>query len=518
MNPLQKTDNRLDEHILLAFSYYYLHDQFDKPVKHPKLHMEMWQLFCSPVRRAAIAAPRSHAKSTAITLVYVLGNLCFREANFVVIAANNEDTSKLFVADLKKQFRDNQKLRQDFQIDQVHTFETDTTTDFIVNFQDGHQARIMGRGANQPIRGAKWGNKRPDLIIGDDLEDPKDVMNPRLRRELDKRIRADYDSAMSVGGRIRIVGTILHSDSLLEGLMPENQVLNKEDLVYEPLKTYTTGKPTVWASIRYKAHPSMNDFSSILWEEHCGEEFLRDMQASFMQKNDPEGYAQEYLSQPIDESRAFFDRTGLRPMDDADWKEPVSWYCGVDLAVSEKQSADYSAFVVAGYTSRNELLVVEVVKAKIEADLIIEQFFRIRDCYKDIVFFMEKGPISKTLEPLLYKEMSIRNKFFQLSDVYLIADKQTKARPLQHRIKAKAVKFDQEAPWYGDLEIELRQFPRGKHDDQIDALALIPLQIQYMEDGEQIADGSNFQADEDTEEEDTETFSLYDNRSSITGY
>ena len=38
-------------------------------------------------------------------------------------------------------------------------------------------------------------------------------------------------------------------------------------------------------------------------------------------------------------------------------------------------------------------------------------------------------------------------------------------------MRAGAVKFDKEAPWYDELHDEMLTFPRGKHDDIVDAMA-----------------------------------------------
>jgi len=59
-------------------------------------------------------------------------------------------------------------------------------------------------------------------------------------------------------------------------------------------------------------------------------------------------------------------------------------------------------------------------------------------------------------------------------------DKERRARSIQARIRAKAVKFNKNAGWFADFEQELIQFPRGSHDDQVDALAWIGLGLSRM--------------------------------------
>jgi phage terminase large subunit-like protein len=47
-------------------------------------------------------------------------------------------------------------------------------------------------------------------------------------------------------------------------------------------------------------------------------------------------------------------------------------------------------------------------------------------------------------------------------------------------MRAGAVQFDKEADWWADLEHELLVFPRGKHDDMVDAIAYLGLMIDKI--------------------------------------
>jgi len=60
-------------------------------------------------------------------------------------------------------------------------------------------------------------------------------------------------------------------------------------------------------------------------------------------------------------------------------------------------------------------------------------------------------------------------------------DKLSRARSIQARMRAGAVKFDKEAEWYYTFEEELVRFPRDRHDDQVDAWAYIGLMLDSMQ-------------------------------------
>src|SRR5512143_1150302 len=121
-----------------------------------------------------------HAKSTAITHAYTLASVLFRERSFVVIVSGTEAQSVLFLSDIKRELLENEDVRELFGVERIIK---DSETDIIVQFEDKQQFRILAKGSEQKLRGLKWRNKRPDLIIGDDLEDDEQVLNKERREK-----------------------------------------------------------------------------------------------------------------------------------------------------------------------------------------------------------------------------------------------------------------------------------------------------------------------------------------------
>jgi len=50
-------------------------------------------------------------------------------------------------------------------------------------------------------------------------------------------------------------------------------------------------------------------------------------------------------------------------------------------------------------------------------------------------------------------------------------DKITRMSAQSAKIEARQVYLPQQAPWLGDLQAELLQFPHGRHDDQVDSIS-----------------------------------------------
>jgi predicted phage terminase large subunit-like protein len=94
----------------------------------------------------------------------------------------------------------------------------------------------------------------------------------------------------------------------------------------------------------------------------------------------------------------------------------------------------------------------------------------LQNIYDPICISMEKGQIEKLLV-LSYVSVCWKQGTSLTSCVAPSTDKLTRARSIQARMRAGLVKFDKQADWYLELEEEATIFPRGKHDDQVDALA-----------------------------------------------
>jgi predicted phage terminase large subunit-like protein len=500
--------------VIEGFSSSLLQKNFDGAVKTPACHKEWWELFCSSHSQVAIAAPRRHAKTTAVTQTCALAAVLFRERQYVLIVSDTISQAIQFLGDIKSELLENEQLRSLFK---VKGFLKETEDDFICLMEDGHKFRMSAKGAEQKLRGAKWDQKRPDLIICDDLENDEIVMNKERRAKFKRWFYAALLPCLSYKGKIMYVGTILHNDSLLESLMPKR---NEKYTVIEPLKTYSTRPKPGWKAVKYRAHTG--DFSEILWKEHYSKEWFIAKRQEYLEQGLPDVYSQEYLNVPLDESVAYFKRSDFRDMTDVDrelqkkkdWKKLYNFYIGTDLAVSTAERADWSVFVVGGVDENNALTIFQVIRERMDSQEIVETILSLNQLWNPVAISMEKGQIEKSVGPFLRQRMLDTNIFPTILPLAPSTDKITRARSIQARMRAGAVKFDKAADWYYDLEDEAVIFPRGKHDDQVDALAYIGLILDRMVSGRSQKD-----IEEEEYEEEYEQSGLYEQgRSATTGY
>lgn len=503
--------SKLNAEVMEGFVNSVLRKNFDRPAETPQFHKEIWELVTSNSRQVAIAAPRYHAKSTAVTHAYTLASVLFRESRYVLIVSDTVSQAVQFLGDIKKELLDNDDLRSLFSIT---SFPKDTEDDLIVEMEDGHTFRIQAKGSEQKLRGLKWANLRPDLVIGDDMENDEIVMNKDRRLKFKRWFYGALIPCVASSGKIRIVGTILHLDCLLENLMPASQLTSHKGVksfIQEDLKEYSLNV-LPWKSVKYRAHT--DDFKTLLWPEMKTAEQFKLLKEDFVRQGLADIYSQEMLNIPLDVTDTFFTKNDFLPIKPEEAKKNLVYYATCDLAVSQSQRADYSAFVVGGMDEDGKLYCKHVINQRMDALEIVDTILMIQKIYKPVLFGLEQGTIQKAIGPYLNEEMLKRGEFINTVLLKPSGDKLTRARSIQARMRSGACRFDKEAEWYQAFEDQLLRFPRDKHDDQVDAWAYLGLMLDRMWEAP---------TEKEAEEEEYRTYmsdslDVDSGRSSICGY
>lgn len=450
---------QLDAQLVHGIADLFLKSRFDKPQPTPPFHDEMWNLCCSNHKYVAIAAPRGHAKSTAITHSYLLSALLFRTRKFALLISDTEGQAVQFLGDLKIELSENEDLIQQFEIKK---FIKESETDIIVEFKDGEQFRIIAKGSEQKIRGLKWRGMRPDIIAIDDGENDEIVMNPERREKFRNWF---LNALLPCGGDdclIRMVGTILHLDSMLQRL------LNNK----------------TWKTLKFSAHDK--DFENILWPEKFTKERLMEIRANYEEEGNLSGYNQEYLNNPVAEGDLFFRKRDFIEMDSTDHEKNMIYVAAADFAISESEKADYTVIMVAGIDSEGFIHIIDVRRGRIGSIDIIEELISVQQRYNPEIFTFETEKIDKAIAPFLDQEMRRTGQYLNINKVTPSKSKTTRGASMRGKMRSGSVRFDKEADWYPDLEMELMTVtnsgPKGAHDDFFDAFSYIGLTInKYFE-------------------------------------
>lgn len=469
----------------------FLSPRYDDPRPTAAFHREAWELYCSAHPQVMCIAPRDHAKSTALTMDYVITGALFKAFDYIIIVGSTEPLAQEQLSNISEELHENDDLRREFGVRQ---FLVDQKTEIIVQLDDGHTFRILARGAEQRIRGRLWKGKRPNLLLCDDMEDDEQVESKDRRRKFRHWFFRAAKQAISRYGLVRVHGTILHDDSLLSRLR----------------------RNSTWKHLFYKAHTSFDDFSNILWPERWDEKSLRLKRQEFIEDNDSAGYSQEILNEPMDDSEAYLRKDDFIEMDDDDREREKLMGAAWDFALSGEQHADNTSCTVGGKCVRNLLHVLDERKGKWGAKRIIDEMFSVQQRWNPVTQWVEGGIIWLGIASYVYKEMQIRDKWINIQVVPSIKNKATRGRILQGRHRAGAMRFDKQASWYADYEFELLRFTEAAgalHDDQFDSTSLLCRGFEQMSELED----EDFKSADDWEMERLDPRAQL-GRNAVTGY
>jgi predicted phage terminase large subunit-like protein len=144
----------------------------------------------------------------------------------------------------------------------------------------------------------------------------------------------------------------------------------------------------------------------------------------------------------------------------------------VDPAISQADSADFTGVVCVAVDSDNRWYVRDAKRYKITPTQIIELLFRVNDIFKPLTIGIEEVAYQKSLIYFMAEEMKRRNKYLPIKGVLppIEKNKQMRILSLVPRMEYGHLFLNH---GLHDLEMEFLSFPRGAHDDLIDALASI---------------------------------------------
>ena len=442
---------KLSADLIESFGGTFISPKYDQLCPTPKFHRDAWALYASDEPSAMVIAPRDHAKSSALSMVYILAEVLFRSSDYVILVGSTEDGAAEQLGNITEELAENEDLIREFGIKKFHRT---STTDIIVEMSDGYKFRILARGAEQRIRGRLWKGKRPNLLVCDDMEDDEQVENADRRRKFRIWFFRAAKQALSKSGKIRVHGTILHEDSLLSRLR----------------------KNRTWNHLFYSAHTGFDDFSGLLWPERWTEMHLRQRRQEFIEDGDAAGYSQEFLNNPLDHSDAFLKKDDFRSMSPDDLETDKIVCAAADFAVSRADKANRTAFVIGGKDVANTLHFLDVRKGRWDPTEWIEEMFMIQREWNPQVFWVEDGVIWKSVKSMIYREMQVRDIRINFEAILPVKDKGTRGRSYQRRMRAGQCRFNKRAEWYPDFEQENLRFTgtaQATLDDQFDAAALL---------------------------------------------
>lgn len=187
-------------------------------------------------------------------------------------------------------------------------------------------------------------------------------------------------------------------------------------------------------------------------------------------------FSNQYLNEIIPSELQTFKQTWFKYYDHL----PIikNTFIFIDPALSEADTSDSTGIVVCHTDFEKRWFIEHASRYRISPTKLIEFIFELNKRYKPNTIGIEEVAYQKALLYFLGEEMRRRNEFVPACGIKYAPDKskQTRILSLVPRFEWGHIFLNQGLT---DLEIELLQFPRGSHDDLIDALASIEYIANY---------------------------------------
>lgn len=388
-----------------------------------------------------VAAPRGFAKTTVVSFGFVLHQILFGLRRFVVLGSDTSDLACDLTGYLRLELRHNQRLLADFG--QACSVEGGAG-DFIT----GGGCRVLARGSGQRLRGIKHGRFRPDLVILDDLENDKNVRNPRLVRELLEWITQAVYPALDPGGSLFIIGTVLARKSALA--------------------TMLTSESAPWRSFTRRTYRALSDAGESLWPaRHPVKELLR--QKRLMGSK---AFNKEKQNAPGDE-QGLFNEEWLRTYHRSETEGLSLAVAGfLDPSLGQGESADYKAVVTVGLDASAQVFyVLDAFIRRCSVDALVRAVLTRHARYGYLIFGVEDNLFQRLLLDEFARASREARVVLPLRGVTHRLAKETRLAGLSPLVERGLVRFD---PAHSDQALlieQLTHFPSpGVHDDGPDAL------------------------------------------------
>lgn len=228
------------------------------------------------VQTLVIVGFRGCGKSSLITTFYTLWSIIgVQKKRFILIICKTIEQAKQQMKNVKQELENNTLLKRD-----LGPFEErEDWNAYTLHLKD-YGARITATSIEQSIRGIRHRESRPDIIIGDDIEDLESTRTTERRNKTYDSLTKEIIPAGDINTRLIILGNILHEDSIVNRL--KNNIESKR------------------LNGVYREYPIVDSKGNCLWpEKFPNQEALKIEEQRI---GDSNVWASEYLLKPISET------------------------------------------------------------------------------------------------------------------------------------------------------------------------------------------------------------------------
>jgi len=431
------------------FFYIYFGRYFTHPVA--PFHLEMIKIAQDEsIKRAVIMAFRGSAKSTILNTAFSLWCIMgLPQRKHIVIASQTQQRARDHLMNIRKEIENNKLLSENLGPFKEGEDRWHASTLIIPRYN----ARMTAISVEEGVRGLREGPYRPDIIICDDIEDSSSAKTMEGRDKTYNWLTGELFPLGDINTRVIILGNFLQEDSVLSRI--EEKINKKEmDGVFIKIPIIDGEDNIAWPG-KFPNLQAIDELrksigNEITWQRDY---LLRAIPTDY-QIIHP-GWIQYY--DKIPKRRGSFHNIVM----------------GVDLAISQKETADYTAIVSAlifgSEGSFKVYILPNPVNRKMNFPETILQIKNSHDANKKIY-----SSVEILIEDVGYQRAVIdqlHNENYHAEGIKVSSDKISRLATISNLIKTGKILFPKQGA--ETLIKQLTGFGVERHDDLVDAFCIV---------------------------------------------
>ncbi len=313
------------------------------------------------------------------------------QTKFMLLISANADSAKTLLSDVQAEFEANPLLKHDFNPEMQHGSWAEG--DF--RLKDG--TRFTARGRGQKLRGLRYRNQRPDLVVIDDADDDELSQNPA---RVKKVINWIYKAVMGIGdkGNFRVI-------------IVNNRISNNSILAH-----FANHKK--WKHLKVNAIDKNGEPN---WNEKYTKEYYQLQE----EETDYYSFQTEFMNNPI-VAGEIFKSEDIR-WENIDWRtiknlDRIIGYW--DPAYTANKNSDFNSIVIVGFKG-NMIYVIDTFTQQCTPEQAYSQMYEFQKEFdkhnRTIEWWVERQLINQIIDDAINEVAKVKGYY-----VNIMRDDQTK--------------------------------------------------------------------------------------------
>lgn len=391
-----------------------------------------------------ISTPPQHGKSVTVTETLPSWFLGRYPTKKVIEISYSEDFAQRFGLRNKRKI---EELGYIFGISLSK--DKSTATEFEL---DNNRGGMISRGTTSGVTG----NGANLMIIDDPVKTQQEADSEAMREHLWDEWNSSYKTRLAPDAKVILIMTRWHEDDLA-GRM----IANEKNVEVLNLPCEAEANDPLGRKIGEALCPEIGK----------GDKWLADFKAGYTTKNGSRSWNALFQGHPVSMEGNLLKREWWQYYDRL--PDIVDWVMSVDATFKDKDDSDFVAIQVWGKREA-EIYLIDAVKKHLDMPGTVREITRLKSMYPQVkrVLIEDKANGSAVIQVL-------RKSMFGVIPVEPNGGKVARVNAVSGSIESGNVYLPKNKPFTADFVDECASFPKGKHDDQVDAMSQALTRLIY---------------------------------------